>query len=267
MYKRLKEPFGKAGLIVALIALVFALVGGAYAASGGNPLASSSGKSHKKSKAKRGPRGKQGKTGPQGPAGPGGPAGPAGPAGAKGANGANGNDGTPGDPGKSVEVTEFTPVVDSQCNELGGAEVKVEGAGSGAEVCNGADGTDGTFSTEPLPGGQTLTGAWAVAKASTQSTSSVLTAAISSRSPCRRRSVIPQRFPAPIPKPNLGTAVKPAKRSASSTTSTPPARKSPVSPNLVSSKSIRRNASATPLRPPLYRATSAYTQQALLSSR
>ena len=41
MYKRLKEPFGKAGLIVALFALVFALVGGAYAANGGdNPLAS-----------------------------------------------------------------------------------------------------------------------------------------------------------------------------------------------------------------------------------
>ena len=31
--RRLKEPFGKAGLIVAVVALVFAMLGGAYAAT------------------------------------------------------------------------------------------------------------------------------------------------------------------------------------------------------------------------------------------
>src|SRR6478672_11177626 len=35
MFKRLTEPFGKAGLIVAIVALIAALAGGAYAASGG----------------------------------------------------------------------------------------------------------------------------------------------------------------------------------------------------------------------------------------
>jgi Collagen triple helix repeat (20 copies) len=88
---RLKEPFGKAGLIVAIVALVAATVGGAYAAKGGNPPASAS---KKKSKAKKGPRGPRGKTGPAGPAGP------QGPAGSNGNDGSNGNNGSDGKEGK-----------------------------------------------------------------------------------------------------------------------------------------------------------------------
>lgn len=93
--RAIREPFGKAGLIVAIVALVAAFTTGAFAASGGSPLASSS----SKSKAKAGPRGPRGKAGPAGPAGaagPAGPVGPAGPAGAKGDTGATGPAGSTG---------------------------------------------------------------------------------------------------------------------------------------------------------------------------
>jgi len=123
--KRLREPFGKAGLTVAVIALVFAMLGGAYAASnngGGKAVAS---------KAKAGPRGPRGKTGPAGPAGP------QGPAGANGKDGANGSNGSAGTNGKSVTVSA------TSCGGLGGALVKQEGAASGVEVCNGEEGGPG----------------------------------------------------------------------------------------------------------------------------
>lgn len=89
MKRRLKEPFGKAGLTVAVIALVFAMFGGAYAASN----SSDGGKVTASAKAKKGPRG------PKGPAGPAGPQGPAGAPGAKGDTGAKGDKGDPGAPG------------------------------------------------------------------------------------------------------------------------------------------------------------------------
>ncbi len=101
--RRITEPFGKAGLIVAVVALVAALVGGAYASTNGvGPLASSSGKQHKKKKgkAKRGPRGPKGATGPAGPAGPAGPTGPAGAQGPKGDTGAQGPQGPEGPEGE-----------------------------------------------------------------------------------------------------------------------------------------------------------------------
>jgi Collagen triple helix repeat (20 copies) len=86
--KRLREPFGKAGLTVAVIALVFAMLGGAYAAT------NDSGKATASAKAKKGPRG------PKGPKGDTGPAGPAGPAGAKGDKGDSGAKGDTGPQGK-----------------------------------------------------------------------------------------------------------------------------------------------------------------------
>lgn len=148
--RRLREPFGKAGLTVAVIALVFAMLGGAYAAS-----SNSGGKATASAKAKRGPRGPRGATGPAGPAGP---QGSAGANGKDGSNGSNGSNGAPGAPGKSVTVTAIEPEEEG-CEERGGALVKQEGAAGGTEVCNGAP---GTFSTAPLPSGQTLTGVWGV---------------------------------------------------------------------------------------------------------
>ena len=77
MRKKLTEPFGKAGLTVAILALVLAMVGGAYAAGG---LTKSQEKQVTKIAKKY--AGKPGATG------------------AAGANGTNGTNGTPGAPGK-----------------------------------------------------------------------------------------------------------------------------------------------------------------------
>ncbi len=105
MASRLREPFGKAGLIVAIVALVAALVGGAYAAN-------TSGKRQHKKKNNAGLNSKQkkqvksiAKTEAQklqgtGPAGPQGPAGSNGNDGSNGSNGSNGADGKEGPQGK-----------------------------------------------------------------------------------------------------------------------------------------------------------------------
>lgn len=144
MFSRLREQFSTTALILSVIALVFALMGGAYAAS--QPQA-------KQAKAKQGPRGKTGKTGKTGPAGP------AGPAGAPGAKGDAGGAGAPGQNGKSVAVTEIEEG-EPECDERGGAEVTQEGASSGVEVCAGEEGSPWTAGGT-LPKGATETGTWA----------------------------------------------------------------------------------------------------------
>jgi hypothetical protein len=101
--------------VIAFIALLFAMTGGALATtnSGGSSRGSgtrstasttlaTAAKSKAKVKTKTGPRGPAGKNGPAGPVGPAGPAGPAGsqgPAGATGATGAKGETGATGAPG------------------------------------------------------------------------------------------------------------------------------------------------------------------------
>ncbi|HKB50891.1 MAG TPA: hypothetical protein VKC63_05620, partial [Solirubrobacterales bacterium] len=67
MLSPLRNRFGIPG-VISVIALVFAMLGGAYAASDNG-----SGKATASAKAKAGPRGPRGKTGPAGPAGPAGP--------------------------------------------------------------------------------------------------------------------------------------------------------------------------------------------------
>jgi hypothetical protein len=141
---------------VAVIALVFALVGGAYASSnsGGSGKATTSAK---KNKTIRGPRG------PKGPAGPQGPAGAAGPAGANGSNGANGSagpvgatgpTGPSGKNGTSVTSTEFTGA-SGTCTEF-------EASNGVTYACNGKEGKDGNPWTlgGVLPKGATETGVW-----------------------------------------------------------------------------------------------------------
>jgi Collagen triple helix repeat (20 copies) len=130
---------------IAFIALVFALTGGAFAATGG----SGSGASHAtlrataaKSKGKTGPRGPRGPAGPAGKNGVPGAAGPAGAAGPKGENGSAGGTGAQGPPG-------------------------LEGK-PGKEGKEGEEGTPGTAGKEgspwtaggTLPSGSTETGAW-----------------------------------------------------------------------------------------------------------
>jgi hypothetical protein len=152
-----------AGTIIAIAALVFAMTGGAYAVTSGSGGAHATAQTAKK-KSKvlrgpagpRGPEGKQGPAGPTGAPGPAGPAGPTGPAGPPGTNGANGTAGKNGTNGKSVEVSAIQ-TGQPACNESGGAEVKQEGASTGAQVCNGQTGY-----TTVLPRGKVETGTWAV---------------------------------------------------------------------------------------------------------
>ena len=125
-----RNRFGIPG-VISVIALVFAMFGGAYAAT--NP----GGKATASAKAKKGPRGPKGATGPAGPQGPAGPTGPAGPQGPKGDPGASGSN------GKSVTVSEIE-AEEEACDELGGAEVKQEGAAQGTDVCNGKEGSPWT---------------------------------------------------------------------------------------------------------------------------
>jgi hypothetical protein len=154
---RIREHFSTTALILSIVALVFALMGGAYAASHAQ---------NKKSVAKRGPRG------PKGPAGPAGPAGPSGPAGAKGDKGdpgANGSSGGNGAPGKSVSGAPIAAGGD--CGPVDGVAYTLDGVTN--NVCNGQDGLQGDPGDqgpqgEPwtpggtLPPGATETGAWSI---------------------------------------------------------------------------------------------------------
>jgi collagen triple helix repeat protein len=172
----LRTRFGIPGLI-STIALVFAMTGGAFAAK--YLITSPSQIKPSVLKKLKGPKGATGATGPQGPAGAAGAAGEKGANGANGTNGTSGKDGTngtngaDGEDGKSVVVTDAT---DFDCEELGGAIVKEEGATEAEEieVCNGKpgedgedgeegeDGKDATFNGGDLPPGVTMMGTWSV---------------------------------------------------------------------------------------------------------
>jgi Collagen triple helix repeat (20 copies) len=150
--RAIREPFGKAGLIVAILALVLATTGAAFAAKG-----ALTGKQKKEvtkiAKKYAGKPGAPGATGPAGPAGPAGPKGDTGAKGDKGDTGSQGNPGTPGAAGKSVVLT--TEAKGANCAD-GGTKVEVEGnVASKNYVCNGTTGF-----TETLPPGETETGTW-----------------------------------------------------------------------------------------------------------
>ena len=152
--RAIREPFGTAGLIVAMVALVAALGGSAIAAKGGL-----TGKQKKEVEKIAKKVSKPGKAGAPGATGPAGPAGAAGKNGTDGTNGTNGTNGTgsPGANGKSVTVTEIAEGEEA-CEELGGATVAPEG-GAGVPVCNGKEGSPWTAGGV-LPSEQTETGTW-----------------------------------------------------------------------------------------------------------
>jgi hypothetical protein len=154
---RIHQKLGTAGFVISIVALVAALGGGAYAASGGL-----SGKQKKEvakiaqTEAKKF-AGKPGAPGATGAAGPAGTAGGAGAKGDKGDQGSTGKAGGPGPAGKSVEVG---PAGAGECPS-GGTIVEVEAEPATQQfVCNGEDGQTGF--TETLPSGKTETGAWAL---------------------------------------------------------------------------------------------------------
>lgn len=159
--------------LMVVAALIFAMAGGAFAATGGGKghvhaaghhgHASKKGKKGKKGKnvGPRGPRGKQGPAGPAGetgPAGPAGPAGPTGPAGKNGTNGVNGKDGAPGKDGASVKLVSEEA---ANCENEEGLTYEIEGSGEANEVCRGPEGSPWTAGGT-LPKDATETGSWAL---------------------------------------------------------------------------------------------------------
>lgn len=161
MLQKLRDKIGTAGLIVGTVALIAALTGGAYAASGGL-----TGKQKKQVEgiAKK-YAGKPGATGAPGVPGPIGPQGAQGTKGAQGGQGVEGPKGEDGADGLSVLVTQADGV--TQCAGVGGAVVEVESKpGTAKPVCNGAEGPEGPEGSPwmlggTLPSGKTETGSWA----------------------------------------------------------------------------------------------------------
>jgi hypothetical protein len=157
MFSTLRTRFGIPG-VISVMALVFAMFGGAYAASN----SSDGGKATASAKAKKGPRGPRGATGPAGPAGPAGPQGPAGAKGDTGAAGSNGSNGAPGAAGQSVKAETEPPF--GNCGDVEG--VKLTSTSGTNYVCNGVDGAIGAQGPEgdpwtaggTLPAGATETG-------------------------------------------------------------------------------------------------------------
>jgi hypothetical protein len=136
MFSSLRTRFGIPG-VISVIALVFAMLGGAYAANN----SSGGGKATASAKAKKGPRGPKGATGPAGPAGPAGAAGAKGDAGANGTNGSDGAKGATGATGAQGLTGATGPI--------------------GPTGPAGSGGGGGGWS-KTLPPGETETGAWKI---------------------------------------------------------------------------------------------------------
>lgn len=147
MLQRLRKHLTPS-VFIALIALVFALTGGAFAATGGGgggsshaTLTASAAKSKAKSKTKAGARG------------------PAGPAGKNGTNGANGAQGATGAVGPAGPAGSQGPAGAAGAKgETGATGPKGETGATGEE---GPAGPEGTFGGQTLPAGKTLKGNWA----------------------------------------------------------------------------------------------------------
>jgi hypothetical protein len=142
--------------VIATLALVFAVTGGAYAA-GHYLITSTKQISPKVLKQLKGARAKNGANGAPGAAGAPGAHGLQGPAGADGKNGGNGEKGAPGGPGtngKSVLV-ESENAGTANCSGLGGSSFHEEGSVTKHFACNGQTGF-----TETLPSEKSERGVW-----------------------------------------------------------------------------------------------------------
>lgn len=156
LFGRMKKRLGVngPGVTIGVIALVIALSGGAYAASG-----ALTGK--QKKEVTKIAKKFAGAPGAQGVAGPAGVKGDKGDPGAAGKEGAVGKEGSAGKEGDGVVLTAI-PKATPPCSEQGGVEarLKSQGAGTGEKICNGKEGSPWTAGGT-LPAGAVETGAWA----------------------------------------------------------------------------------------------------------
>jgi hypothetical protein len=115
--------------VIAIVALVFAMAGGAYAA--GNGLTGKQKKEvekiAKKYAGKPGAPGANGQPGAQG---------------LQGIPGTPGTNGKDGKPGASVVGAEI-PTEELECEGMGGVAYEIEGSGKESEICNGLSGENG----------------------------------------------------------------------------------------------------------------------------
>jgi hypothetical protein len=159
MLTRIHQRLGTVGFVISIVALVAALGGGAYAASGGL-----TGKQKKEvEKIAKKYAGQPGSPGATGPAGSAGAKGDTGSVGANGTNGSpgekgdRGEKGNAGNPGESVTIISLNP---GEGGCVGGGVKFVNGSGEG-HACNGENGTGGGGGyPETLPSGRTETGLW-----------------------------------------------------------------------------------------------------------
>ncbi len=157
--------------VIASVALVFAMTGGAYAAK--KYLITST--KQISPKVLKSLKGANGQTGAQGSPGAAGAQGTQGPAGAAGQGGPPGKDGSNGKDGASASSKSFTgkKTLGSEKCEEGGAEV-ISASGT-TLVCNGKAGEPGEPWTAggTLPKGATETGTWWVQSAGGETLTSV----------------------------------------------------------------------------------------------
>jgi hypothetical protein len=161
MFSRIRDKFGTAGLIVAVIALVAALAGTAFAAAKLNGTQKKEVEKIAKKWANKIP-------------GPAGAKGDNGAPGAKGDQGPKGDTGAAGPSGPGLVTGNLNPG-QGGCPE-GGVSVEVEGSGTKKSICNGEEGLRGQPWTPDgtLPVGATETGAFA---ATANASNSILTQA------------------------------------------------------------------------------------------
>ncbi len=169
MLQRIRTHLSYAN-VAATLALVFALTGGAFAAtghSGGSSGASKAtasvtpvartAKAKSKTKASpRGPAGRKGAIGATGPAGPAGATGPAGGAGPQGPQGPAGNNGSNGEKGEAGTSVTSAKASTTECPEGG---TKFTAANGASKACNGKEGSPWTDGGT-LPPEKTETGVW-----------------------------------------------------------------------------------------------------------
>lgn len=152
MLNRIRNQIGTAGLIVAVVALVVALSGGAYAATNATDSGKRNHKKAKKNKKKKSKgvsvkqvrkiakqEAKKFANSNPGPVGPVGLPGAPGPKGDKGDKGDDGDNGSNGTNGTSAVATPYTG---AECEGASGESgIEVTSAGAPQYVCNGAEGT------------------------------------------------------------------------------------------------------------------------------